>query len=119
MKNSNDPKPLTPIVFHILLTLATGEKHGYQIMKQVRQDAKGRVTIGNGTLYGSLKRMLADNLIEEAGDKIDTQLDDTRRRYYKLAEAGRLALTAEMNRYAETVALLHRHNLIPSHKHDL
>jgi DNA-binding PadR family transcriptional regulator len=104
--------PLTPAVFAILLALATGEKHGYAIMKQVRQDSNGKIKMGNGTLYGSLKRMLADDLIAEAGDHIDPDLGDERRRYYGLTEQGRRALHAEMERYAETVALLRRRNLL-------
>jgi DNA-binding PadR family transcriptional regulator len=104
--------PLTPAVFSILIALGTGDKHGYAIMKQVRQDANGNVRMGNGTLYGSLKRMLADGMIAEAGDRVDPQLDDERRRYYRLTDLGRRALNAEMQRYAETVALLRRRNLL-------
>lgn len=108
----DDFTPLTPAVFSILLALATGEKHGYEIMKQVKQDASGKVKMGNGTMYGSLKRMLADDLIAAAGDRVDPRLDDERRRYYQLTERGRRALNAEMQRYVETVALLRKRNLI-------
>ncbi len=104
--------PLTPAVFYILLALASGEKHGYRIMKQVREDAKGTVKMGNGTMYGCLKRMLADELIEESGDRVDPELDDERRRYYRLTEKGQHALNAEIERYAETVALARRRNLL-------
>jgi DNA-binding PadR family transcriptional regulator len=106
------PMPLTPAVFYILLALATGERHGYEIMKQVKRDANGRVKMGNGTMYGSLKRMLADGLITEAGDRIDPDLDDERRRYYRITDAGRNALNAEMQRYLETAALLRERGLI-------
>jgi len=112
MATMDTSTPLTPAVFYILLALATGEKHGYEIMKQVKQDASGKVKMGNGTMYGSLKRMLADDLIAEAGDRIDSRLDDERRRYYQLTERGRRALNAEMERYVETVSLLHKRNLI-------
>lgn len=104
--------PLTPAVFYILLALATGEKHGYEIMKQVRQDTNGSVKMGNGTMYGSLKRLLADNLIADAGDRIDSKLDDERRRYYTITERGQHVLNAEMQRYVETVSLLHKRKLI-------
>ncbi|HEV7216502.1 MAG TPA: PadR family transcriptional regulator [Chloroflexota bacterium] len=104
--------PPTPAVFYILLALATGDKHGYAIMKQVKQDAGGAVKMGNGTMYGSLKRMLAAGLIDEAGDRIDPQLDDERRRYYTLSGLGRQVLSAEMRRYVETVSLLHRRQLL-------
>jgi len=103
--------PLTPAVFYILLALAAGERHGYEIMKQVKRDANGRVKIGNGTMYGSLKRMLADGLIAEAGDRIDPDLDAERRRYYRITDAGRRALNAEMQRYMETAALLRARGL--------
>src|SRR6185295_4256225 len=93
---ANSLIPLTPAVFCILFSLASGEKHGYEIMKQVKQDAHGQVKMGSGTLYGSIKRMLNDKLIEEAGDRVDPGLDDERRRYYKLTAFGRSTLNAEL-----------------------
>jgi len=113
MKELEELIPLTPAVFYISLALAMGEKHGYEIMKQVKQDAKGKVKMGNGTLYGTLKRMLADQLIEDAGDRADPQADDERRKYYRLTDLGRRALDAEMQRYVEAVALLQKHQLVP------
>jgi DNA-binding PadR family transcriptional regulator len=104
---------LSAAVFHILLALAAGKQHGYAIMKQVNRDAGGAVRMGNGTLYGSLKRMLADGLIEDMGDDVAPELGDERRRYYQLTAAGRQALDAEMARYVETVSLLRRRRLIP------
>lgn len=104
--------PLTPAVFYILLALATGEKHGYGIMKQVREDSNGAVKMGNGTMYGSLKRMLAADLVADAGDRVDPRMDDERRRYYRLTERGQQALKAEMARYARTVSLLRERNLL-------
>jgi DNA-binding PadR family transcriptional regulator len=105
--------PLTPAVFYILLALAVGEKHGYEIMKQVNQDSSGQVKMGTGTLYGSLKRMLADGLIEEAGERPDPALDDERRRYYQLTERGRQGLGAELRRYAQVVSLAGQRRLLP------
>ncbi len=105
--------PLTPAVFYILLALAQGDKHGYQIMKQVKQDSLGHVTMGSGTLYGSIKRMLADRLIEEAGERPDPALDDERRRYYHLTDLGRHAFLRELQRYQEVVAVAQRHRLFP------
>src|SRR5262249_49045358 len=104
--------PLTPAVFYILLALAGGDKHGYAIMKQVRADSGGGVEMGNGTLYGSIKRMLADELIEEAGDRVDPALDDERRRYYRLTASGRRALNAEMQRYLAVAALINERALV-------
>ena len=105
--------PLTPAVFYILLALAAGERHGYQIMKQVKQDSQDQVKMGTGTLYGSLKRMLADGLIAEAGDRPDPALDDERRRYYRMTELGRQAFNAELRRYEEVVSLAQHRRLLP------
>ena len=95
----------------ILASLAGGEKHGYAIMKDVETQTDGRMKMGPGTLYGSIKRMLADGLIEDAGEKVDH--DDERRRYYQLTEFGRTALHAEMQRYLETVLLIQKRQLLP------
>ncbi len=111
MKPFPEQTPLTPAVFYILLALAGGDKHGYAIMKQVKEDSRGKLKMGNGTLYGSIKRMLNDQLIEDAGDRIDAALDDERRRYYRLTEAGWRALNAEMQRYLEVAALIHGRQL--------
>jgi DNA-binding PadR family transcriptional regulator len=100
--------PLTPAVFHILLALASGEKHGYEMMKQIKHDSRGQVTMGSGTLYGSIKRMLIAALIEEAGERSDSGGEDERRRYYRLTELGRGALLAELNRYDQVVSLAHQ-----------
>jgi DNA-binding PadR family transcriptional regulator len=112
MKTLAELTPLTPAVFHILLSLASGDKHGYEIMKQVKQDSSCKVKIGNGTLYGSIKRMLADGLIDDAGDRVDPSGDDERRHYYTLTELGRQALNAEMQRYHELAALIHQRGLL-------
>ena len=104
--------PLTPAVFHILFALATGDKHGYEIAKQVAEDSQGRVTMGTGTLYGSIKRMLADCLIEQAESRPAPELDDERRRYYRLTAEGRRALHAEVQRYARVVAVAQDRDLL-------
>lgn len=105
--------PLTPAVFYILLALANGERHGYGIMKQVKQDSHGQVKMGSGTLYGSIKRMLADGLIEEAGERADPRLGEERRRYYRLTDLGRAAFTSELERYREVVAIAQRRRILP------
>ena len=112
MKTPVSHPPLTPAVLYILLALATGEKHGYAIMKQVNSDSGGHVKMGSGTLYGSIKRMLADQLIEEAGDRIDSTIDDERRRYYQITAFGRQALHAEMQRYSDVIAIARTRNLL-------
>ena len=113
MKTTMEPTPLTPAVFHILLSLATGEKHGYEIMRQVKRDTNGKVKMGNGTLYGSIKRMLNDKLIESTGHKLDSAIDDERRIYYKLTDFGQQTLHAEMQRYVEVVLLVQKRKLLP------
>lgn len=93
--------PLTPVVFHMLLALADGEKHGYGIMKAVEEDTNGQMQIRVGSLYGSIQRMLTANLIEETDERPAPELDDERRRnYYRLTEFGRRVLQAETQRLA-------------------
>src|SRR5690349_19713667 len=74
--------PLTPAVFHILLSLVSGDHHGYGIMQEVNGYTEGKVRLGPGTLYRSIKQMLAQGLIVEWDELPDPELDDQRRRYY-------------------------------------
>lgn len=115
MMNRDQPRPppLTPAVFYILLALSSRERHGYEIMKQVVRDSARRVAMGPGTLYGSIKRMLADGLIEEAGERPDPAVDDERRRYYRLTERGRACLAAELQRYQDALDVAGRGNVVP------
>ena len=96
--------PLTPPVFHILLALADGERHGYGIMLDVARQTENGLQLGPGTLYGCLKRMLAADLVEESGERPDPTLDDERRRYYRMTERGRMAVRAEAQRLAAAVS---------------
>ena len=105
MANNNTNKPLTPAVLHILLALSTQERHGYGIMKQVESDSQGKVNMGPGTLDGSLGRMIEAGLIRESDKKIDPEMDDERRIYYRITGLGQKALTAELERYREVVAV--------------
>ncbi len=109
MANTNARAPLTPAVLHILLALSAKEMHGYGIMKQVQEESQGKVKMGPGTLYGSLGRMVDAGLIGESDRKIDPEMDNERRVYYKITGLGRKALAAELERYREVVALA-RHN---------
>lgn len=97
--------PMTPAVFNILLALSDGEKHGYAIMLEVEANTQGAVKMGPGTLYGSIKRMLASGLIEECDERPDPALDDERRRYYKLSGLGQRALHLEAERLERQVSL--------------
>ena len=105
MSTKNSIQPLTPAVFHILLALSSGERHGYGIMKQVEADSDGRVKMGPGTLYGSLGRMMDAGLLRESDRRRDPEMDDERRVYYELTGLGRDALAAELERYRHVVAV--------------
>ena len=104
-RKAEDMLPLTPAVLHILLALADGERHGYSIMQEVTKRAGSQVKMGPGTLYGSIKRMLADGLIEETGERPDPALDDERRRYYRLTGFGLRVMQAEVLRLQQIVSL--------------
>src|SRR5271155_4992924 len=104
--------PLTPAVFHVLLALSAGERHGYAIMREVAEATDGRIRMGPGTLYGTIKRLLEARWIEEVAERPDPELDDERRRYYCLTALGRRLVRAEAARYERTVALARRKKLI-------
>lgn len=103
MSKSKPPLPLTPAVFHILLALFGKERHGYDIMQQVKEDSRGAVKMGPGTLYGSLDRMIAARLVA----KSDTR--DPRRIYYKLTALGQTTLKVESERLSAVAATARRH----------
>ena len=104
--------PLTPAVFFVLFSLASGEKHGYAIMQETSALSEGKVRMGPGTLYTTLQRLLDLGLIEEVTDK-RAALDDNRRRYYRLTGGGRLLLEAELERMESVVRLARRRKLVP------
>src|SRR5271165_6782543 len=104
--------PLTPAVFHVLLALADGERHGYAIMQEVAASTGGQIKMGPGTLYGTIKRLLEIRLIEESDERPDPRLDDERRRYYRLSGMGQLVVRAEAERYAAMVKVARGKRLI-------
>jgi len=112
LQNPEELLPLTPAVFNILLALADGEKHGYGIMLEVEANTKGQVLMGPGTLYGSIKRMLKADLIEESDERADPQMDDQRRKYYRLTDLGRRALHMEAERLASQVMIARAKNIL-------
>jgi DNA-binding PadR family transcriptional regulator len=104
--SEKDPRgllPLTPAVLQILLSLADEERHGYGIMREVEDRTGGGVRMGPGTLYGSIKRMLVDDLIEESDERPNPELDDSRRRYYRITDFGRRVAGAEAARLESLV----------------
>jgi DNA-binding PadR family transcriptional regulator len=103
MSKSGPQVPLTPAVFHILLALFGRERHGYDIMQQVKSDSQGAVKMGPGTLYGSLERMIEAGLVTQG----DTR--DPRRIYYKLTTLGQATLRAETERLSRLAAVARRH----------
>lgn len=100
-------EPLTPAVFYIMLSLSLEERHGYDIMKQVESDSHGKIKMGPGTLYGSIKRMLEAGLIIEVN-----RSEDSRRKFYKLSKKGQKHLSAEIQRYSEVVDLAKGRKLV-------
>jgi DNA-binding PadR family transcriptional regulator len=104
-----DPQTLLPLKsqwFHIMLSLAGGEQHGYGIMQEVAERTGGKVRLWPATLYGSIKRLIEAELIEESDERPAPELDDARRRYYRLTELGRRALDAERERLEELVRFM-------------
>ncbi|HSL23875.1 MAG TPA: PadR family transcriptional regulator [Vicinamibacterales bacterium] len=100
-KRTFDPEPflpLTPAMFHVLVALADGEKHGYAIIKEVQRRTGSKVRLSAGTLYPIIRRFLHDGLIVECDERPDPALDDERRRYYRLSDNGRALALAEANR---------------------
>src|ERR1039457_3333823 len=105
---SIDPKDFLPLHanwFHILLSLVGREQHGYGIMQEVLERTDGAVRLWPATLYGSLKRLTGGGLIEEPEERPAPQLDDARRRYYKLTPLGKRVLELECERLEEMVLM--------------
>jgi DNA-binding PadR family transcriptional regulator len=102
-----DPQSVLPLpvaVFHILVALADEERHGYAIMQDVAERTGGRLKLSAGTLYGAIKRMLEDGLIEETAERPDAEDHDERRRYYRVTSFGREAAMAEAERLSQLVS---------------
>ena len=115
-KERLDPEKLLPVtssVFHILLALSDGDLHGYGIMQEVAEHTAGQIRLGPGTLYGAIKRLLSSGLIVETDRRPDAELDDERRRYYRLTDFGRQVLKAEAQRISRMVSVAQRKRLLP------
>jgi DNA-binding PadR family transcriptional regulator len=99
--------PLKPHWFHVLLSLADQEQHGYGIMQEVLDRTGGKVRLWPATLYGTLKRLMEEELIEESTARPAPEQDDARRRYYRLTRLGRRVLAAESERLEDLVRVIH------------
>ncbi|HEY3839046.1 MAG TPA: helix-turn-helix transcriptional regulator [Bryobacteraceae bacterium] len=109
MKKSPGPErflPLKPQRFYVMLSLAHQEQHGYGIMQEVLERTEGKVHLWPATLYGTIKRLLDDELIEESETRPAPELDDARRRYYRLTAVGRRVLAAESERLEELLGVV-------------
>jgi DNA-binding PadR family transcriptional regulator len=106
--------PLPPAVFHILVALADEDRHGYAIIQEVAARTGGDVTLSAGTLYRSMHRLLEQGLILETVERPAPELDDQRRRYYRITPRGRAAARAEARRLDRLVKLARAHGIQPA-----
>ncbi len=114
--STDDPEallPLSPAIFHILLAPVGEERHGYSIMQETTLSSDGKVKLGPGTLYRSIRRLLTDGLIEESDARPVPELDDERRHYYRLTPFGLRVARAEAQRLAELVRIAQSRQLLP------
>lgn len=106
--------PLQPATLHILLALADEDRHGYAIIQDIAARTGGDVRIGPGTLYRSIHRMLEQGLVAESQVRPAPELDDERRRYYRLTDLGRAVARAEVDRLTQTLALARARGFAPA-----
>jgi DNA-binding PadR family transcriptional regulator len=94
---------MTPAVFHVLLALTGGARHGYAIMQDVREHTEGSLRLGAGTLYGTIDRLIRDGYVREVDGPAAESSRDARRRFYRITPDGRRALDAEVDRLERIV----------------
>jgi DNA-binding PadR family transcriptional regulator len=97
--------PLPLPIFHILLSLTAGERHGYALKREILARTDGKLNLASGALYGSINRILDQGLIEESDERPDEHLDDERRRYYKITKLGTMVVQAEAERLRDLAHL--------------
>jgi DNA-binding PadR family transcriptional regulator len=110
-----DPQEFIPLKtqwLHIMLSLAGGEQHGYGIMQEVLTRTEGKVRLWPATLYGTIKRLIEAELIEESDERPAPELDDARRRYYRLTPLGKRVLSAECERLQELVRIIQKQVMV-------
>lgn len=105
--------PLSLPIFHMLLTLTEGERHGYALKRAILQRTDGKLNLGSGALYGSINKMLEEGFIEESDERPDPHLDDERRRYYQITALGRRVVEAEAIRLRGLVRLAESRLTLP------
>jgi DNA-binding PadR family transcriptional regulator len=116
MSKPDDFLPLKPHWFHVLLSLSSGEQHGYGIMQEVLDRTAGKVRLWPATLYGTLKRLTEEDLIAESDARPSADLDDARRKYYRLTALGKRVLAAESERLEDLVRVIHAKRGIPERR---
>jgi DNA-binding PadR family transcriptional regulator len=102
-QHAHPQPPLSPVVLHVLLALADGDKHGYAIIKEIRRRTGGEIEIGASSLYATVRRLLEEGLLTETDDRPDPSLDDERRRYYRLTKLGREIAVREVKRLQSVI----------------
>jgi DNA-binding PadR family transcriptional regulator len=105
--------PLPTAAFHILVSLADGDRHGYAIMQDVAAGTGGRLKLNPGTLYTTIRRLLDQGLVEELDERPDPEDDDERRRYYRLTGRGREVAKAEAARLQQALSFARHAGLAP------
>jgi DNA-binding PadR family transcriptional regulator len=105
--------PLQPATFHILIALAGEDRHGYAIIQEVAGRTDGKVRLSAATLYRTIQRLLEQGLIHELRERPAPELDDERRRYYRITPLGREVAHAEMSRLAQLLAMARASGLVP------
>ena len=98
IKRADEFLPLSLPVFHMLLSLNEGERHGYALKREILQRTDKKINLGSGALYGAINKMLEQGFIDESDERPDPHLDDERRRYYKITPLGRRVARAEAAR---------------------
>jgi DNA-binding PadR family transcriptional regulator len=104
--------PLSPAAFHVLMALVDAERHGYGIIKEVERRTEGKVRLGAGTLYGSIKRMLLEGVVVVSDERPDAEADDERRRYYRLTDFGHRVASAQARHLEQLVSVAREKGLL-------
>lgn len=112
-KGTEELLPLSLPVFHMLLSLTEGERHGYALKREILQRTEKRINLGSGALYGAINKMLEKGLIVESGERPDPHLDDERRRYYRITPLGHRVVHAEAARLRNLLQFAERRLGIP------